>query len=360
MGRPVTHGAEAGRILRGPRLGAGSITDVPGVLLGHHQRTGRGWRTGTTVVLTPDGATAGVEVRGGGPGTRETDALRPGNLVSTIHAVCLSGGSAYGLSAADGVVAHLEALGLGHPVGEAPHQVVPVVPTAVIFDLARGGQFTNRPDADFGRAACRRASVKGQARGSVGAGAGAISGGLAGGVGSASAELDLGSGPVHVAALAVVNSHGSVIDPATALPRLHDGRLRRPDRDQRRAVADAIARLGRGATDPERGGLNTTLVVLATDARIDATEATRVASVAHDGLARSIHPVHSLFDGDTVFTLATRQIDLAGPSRPSALNLLATTAADCVALACSDAVLSAESHSGVPAYRDLAPGVAGG
>jgi len=141
-------------ILRGPQLGEGSITDVPGVLLGHHQRTGRGWRTGTTVVVAPDGATAGVDVRGGGPGTRETDALRPGNLVSTIYAICLSGGSAFGLSAADGVVAHLEELGLGHPVGDDPRHVVPVVPAAVIFDLGRGGRFANRPDAEFGRVAC--------------------------------------------------------------------------------------------------------------------------------------------------------------------------------------------------------------
>lgn len=356
----MNDGTGGHRILRGPQLGEGSITDVPGVLVGHHQRTGRGWRTGTTVVVAPDGATAGVDVRGGGPGTRETDALRPGNLVSTIHAICLSGGSAFGLSAADGVAAHLEELGLGHPVGEDPRHVVPVVPAAVIFDLGRGGQFANRPDAEFGRVASRRASRNGQPRGSIGAGAGAISGGLSGGIGSASAELDLGAGPVRVAALAVVNSHGSVIDPATALPRVHDGRLRRPDREQRRAVADAIARHGRGTIDPERGGLNTTLVVVATDARIDATEATRVAAVAHDGLARAIHPVHTLFDGDTVFALATGRVDLVGSSRPADLNLLSTIAADCVALACSDAVLAAEGHRDVPAYRDLMSGVTGG
>ena len=346
-----------GRVLQSPQLGIGSITDVPGVLLGHHQRTGRGWRSGTTVVLTRDGATAGVDVRGGGPGTRETDALRPGNLVSTIHGICLSGGSAFGLAAADGVVSHLESLGLGHSVGAELHHVVPVVPAAVIFDLGRGGQFANRPNAEFGRAACRRASAKGLPRGSIGAGTGAISGGLAGGIGSASAEVDLGSGSIRVAALAVVNSHGSVIDPSSALPRVHDKRLRRPTREERRRVIDAIEHLSRGPVDPEHGGLNTTLVVVTTDARIDATEATRVASVAQDGLARAIHPVHSLFDGDTVFALATRRADLGGASRAAALSLLATLAADCVALACTDAVLSATAHPRVPAYRDLAPGV---
>jgi len=337
-----------------PRLGAGSVTDVPGVLLGHHQRIGRGWRTGTTVVMSRSGFTAGVDVRGGGPGTRETDALRPGNLVSTIHAVCLTGGSAYGLSAADGVATRLEELGLGHPVGPDRAHVVPVVPAAVIFDLGRGGQFTNRPNAEFGSRATRRASTSGAARGSIGAGTGAITGGLAGGIGSASMTIGTGSDAVTVAALAVVNSHGSAIDDGTGLPRAHDGTLRALSATRRRAVLDAVQRSGRGPNDPDSSELNTTLAVVVTDAVVDGTEATRIATVAQDGLARAIRPVHSLFDGDTVFALSTGRVALSAEHRPVALNLLSAAAADCVALACADAVISATAHSGAPSYTELA------
>ncbi|TFH21182.1 MAG: peptidase S58 family protein, partial [Acidimicrobiales bacterium] len=161
----------------------GSITDVPGIRVGHHQRSGRGWQTGTTVVFAPDGATPGVSVRGGGPGTRETDALRPENLVEQIHAICLTGGSAYGLAAADGVVGWLEEQGLGFPVGSPldPVGVVPVVPAAVVFDLGRGGNFSNRPNADFGRRAVTNARRAQRSWGSVGAGTGAKAGGLQGG-----------------------------------------------------------------------------------------------------------------------------------------------------------------------------------
>ncbi|MEM1335748.1 MAG: P1 family peptidase, partial [Actinomycetota bacterium] len=218
----------------------GSITDVDGVGVGHHQRLGRGWQTGTTVVACGGGATPGCDVRGGGPGTRETDALRPENLVDRIHAVCLTGGSAFGLAAADGVMDELEGRGLGVPVGG--DVVVPVVPTAVVFDLGRGGDHRNRPDATFGRRAAA-AALGGRATmrwGAVGAGAGARSGAVQGGVGTASTtvrvEIPAGAAPVagvesdsapeHLAdgvtftvgALAVVNSHGSVIDPATVLP----------------------------------------------------------------------------------------------------------------------------------------------
>ena len=135
----------------------GSLTDVDGLLVGHHQRLGRGWQTGTTVVLCPDGGVAAVDVRGGGPGARETDALDPHNLVDRIHAICLSGGSAYGLATADGVMAELERRRLGVPVGPDSAQVVPVVPTAVIFDLGRGGDFGHRPGPDFGERALRNA-----------------------------------------------------------------------------------------------------------------------------------------------------------------------------------------------------------
>ena len=169
----------------------GSILDVPGIGVGHHQRIGTGWQTGTTVLIAQNGATPGVDVRGGGPGTRETDALRPENLIRTIHAITLTGGSAYGLAAADGVVELLEAAGLGFPIGDG---VVPVVPAAVIYDLARGGIFANRPDASFGARAARGAlsGRRTPSWGSVGAGTGACAGGLQGGVGTASALVNIG------------------------------------------------------------------------------------------------------------------------------------------------------------------------
>ena len=195
----------------------GSIVDVPGIGVGHHQRVGRGWQTGTTVVAAPGGATPGVNVRGGGPGTRETDALHPENLIQTIHAVTLTGGSAYGLAAADGVVEVLEEAGLGFPIAE---HVVPVVPGAVIFDLGRGGSFTNRPDRTFGYRAARRALARRPTPGwgAVGAGTGARAGGLQGGVGTASQPVRVGDFEYIVGALAVVNANGSAIDPVSGIP----------------------------------------------------------------------------------------------------------------------------------------------
>lgn len=336
----------------------GSITDVPGLLIGHHQRRGRGWRTGTTVVLAPDGAVAGVDVRGGGPGTRETDALAPGTLVERINAVCLSGGSAYGLAAADGVMTYLADLGLGVRVGEGAGEVVPVVPTAVIFDLGRGGRFESRPDATFGRRAAAAATRHGPARGAIGAGTGATAGGLQGGIGSASVRL----GDVVVAATVVVNSAGSVIDPDTGLPwDPHGLRLRRPTAGERRAVRVAI--------EPEPTPLNTTIGIVATSADLDVAEATKLADVGHDGIARAVRPAHSLFDGDTLFGLATGTTSLTAgsadtifgdaSSRAARLNDVFEAGARCVAAACIDAVLSATSHTGAPAgpptYRELVP-----
>ena len=197
----------------GPR---NDLTDVTGMRVGHHQRIGRGWRTGTTVVLPPPATIAAVEVRGGGPGTRETDALDPRNLIPHAHAVCLTGGSAYGLAAADGVMAWLEEHGVGFPVGPDPRQVVPIVPTAVLFDLGRGGTFGHRPGPAFGYAATARAAQGRQpaavVEGSVGAAAGAAAGPLAGGIGSASLLLEDGT---TVAALVAVNAAGRVDDPTT-------------------------------------------------------------------------------------------------------------------------------------------------
>lgn len=343
-------------------FGHGSLTDVPGVAVGHHQRRSAGWQTGTTVVFCPGGATAAVDVRGGGPGTRETDALAPTNLVDRIHAVCLSGGSAYGLATADGVMAELEAMGLGVKVGPDPFDVVPVVPTAVIFDLARGGRFGHRPDPEFGRRAVRRAMSRSgvgagrSGRGVIGAGTGAVAGGLQGGVGTASTRIHLGDEAVTVGALAVVNSAGSPIDPASGLPWVAVDGLRRPDRTERRRLHEVIAARGRLP-------LNTTIGVVATDGFLDRAQARRLAMAAHDGLARAIRPAHGLTDGDTIFALSTTPgtsptvTGRADTVAVGGLDRLCVAAAQVFERACVDAVLHAVTIGAAPAYRDLCPGV---
>ena len=336
-------------------MGLGHITDVPGILVGHYQRRGKGWRTGTTVVRIDGGAMASCDVRGGGPGTRETDLLDPTAMIDRVHAICLSGGSAYGLAAANGVMRWHEEQHAGFPVGPAPSEVVPIVPAAVIFDLGRGGVFTNRPEDDFGYRACAAARSGAVAMGAVGAGTGAIAGGLQGGVGTASTTLESG---IVVGALAVVNSAGQVIAPDTGLPRFHEGiRLRRPPASQRQALIDAT----RIPPTP----LNTTIGVVATTAALTKPECQRMAAVAHDGLARAVRPVHSLFDGDTIFCLSTAQHTIAADeqaglrrpnTRPSVVNALLAAAADCFALACTRAVIEARSAGGAASYVDLCPG----
>jgi len=362
----------------------GSITDVAGIHVGHHHRTGRGWQTGTTVVYAPDGATPGVSVRGGGPGTRETDAVHPENLVQEIHAICLTGGSAFGLNAADGVMAWLEARGRGFPVGREPDLagVVPVVPTAVIFDLGRGGVFANRPDAAFGEKAIRAARTAQGSWGAVGAGTGARAGGLQGGVGTASTTVRVPGVlvdpaadehvfiEVTVGALAVVNANGSPIDRATGLPWEASGfGLRRPTANDRRHL---LARLdGQAAAAPptvqatnaDSGSLNTTIGVVATSARLTKSEVSKLTSVAHDGLARAIRPAHSMFDGDTIFGIATGATDLGDrpaamrstPSRQAALNLVLSAGAAVFASACTHALITATTIGDAPSYRELCP-----
>ncbi|MEY4174879.1 MAG: hypothetical protein RI900_2044 [Actinomycetota bacterium] len=319
------------------------LTDVAGVAVGHAHRTGRGWRTGTTVVLLPDGACVGVDVRGGGPGTRETDLLSPVATLQTAHALCLTGGSAFGLAAADGVMAELESRDIGLRIATPPGGVVPLVPAAVIFDLGRGGVFANRPDATFGRRAARAARRTPFAVGAVGAGTGARSGGLQGGIGTASTVLDDGT---VVAALAVVNSAGSVIDPSSGLPwNPGSVRLRRPSANERSALSHHLS-----APAPS---LNTTIGVVATDATLTKAECAKFAAVAHDGLARAVRPVHSLFDGDTIFAVATQGRPLG--ERVPRLNAVLEAGARCFAAACTDAVVLAEATGGDPAYRDLCP-----
>lgn len=319
-----------------------AITDVAGLAVGHFTHAGRA--TGCTVVLCPQGAVAGVDVRGGSPGTRETDLLRPENIVDRVHAILLTGGSAYGLDAAGGVMRWLEQQGHGYAVGALR---VPIVPAAVIFDLWHGDA-SIRPDAAAGHAACVAASIAAPAQGSVGAGAGASVGKLygieramAGGVGGASLRV----AGVTVAALVVVNATGDVIDPA-------DGE---PIAGARKSAASLhLARthdaLLRGEV-PRRmlPGTATTIGVLATDARLDKAQCTKLASMAHDGLARTLWPAHSPYDGDTLFALATGSSGVA--ASPALLGALA---AEVTARAVLSAVRHAHGRSGLPAARDLA------
>ncbi|MDT0138138.1 P1 family peptidase [Acidovorax sp. PRC11] len=316
----------------------GSITLVPGIEVGHFTSPLR--PTGCTVVIARDGAVAGVDVRGAAPGTRETDLLEPTHLVDRIHAVMLAGGSAFGLDAAAGAVRWLEERGIGFDVGVAR---VPLVPAAVLFDL-HVGDARIRPDAAAGYAACEAAAAAASssaaplplAEGCVGAGAGAAVGklfGMAhamkGGIGSASVTVD----GVTVGALVACNAVGDVVDPETGRPvagaRTADGlRLR----DTRRAL------LAGDAPRTLLAGTNTTIGVVATDAVITKAQARRLAVCAHDGLARAINPVHTLSDGDTLFSLGTGR---AG--KPLGMMVLSTMAAEATARATLRAVLAARS-----------------
>ncbi|MFB8009637.1 P1 family peptidase [Nocardia sp. NPDC056000] len=341
-----------------------SITDVTGVLVGHEHRVdsnatlGTGAATGCTVLRVPGGATASVDVRGGGPGTRETDLLDPGNTVRQVNAVLLTGGSAYGLAAADGVMRWLEEHHEGIPMDPAdPSRVVPIVPGAVIFDLPVGA-WDIRPDADFGFLATDAAATD-FARGSVGAGAGARAGSIKGGVGTASVRFTDGpAAGITVGALIVANPVGSVFDPRTGLPwgAGTDG----PDHFGLRPVApDKLA--AANALPVKSTVLNTTIGVVATDAALDPSACRRLATTAHDGLARAIRPAHSPLDGDTLFALATGAVTPAPafplpPAFPADLLLLdelCTAAAVCVERAIVDAILSATSVAGIPSYAEL-------
>ena len=320
-----------------------ALTDVAGLRVGHATRTGDGWLTGTTVVLTPEhGAVAAVDVRGGGPGTKETDALDPRNLVQKVEAVVLTGGSAYGLDSASGVMAWLEERGRGVRVGPEPTHVVPVVPAACVFDLSRGGDFRARPDAAVGRAAVEAAAESEPGapvtEGCVGAGTGAAVGPIKGGVGTASMVLPSG---ITVGALVVANAAGSVVDPATGslYGELFQGLVEHPAPEVHKA---ARRRLAGSAVKHQHVTLNTTLAVVATDADLTKAQAQKLAGTAHDGIARAVRPVHLLNDGDTVFALATgaRPLD---PANPLALNEVLAAGADLVTRAIVRAVRAAES-----------------
>lgn len=344
-----------------------AITDVAGIRVGHHQRLdpdaapGSGWACGSTVVLAPPGTVGAVDCRGGAPGSRETDLLDPANSVRCVDAVLLSGGSAYGLAAADGVMAWLEEHDRGLALDGG---VVPIVPGAVIFDLPVGG-WACRPTAEFGYAAAQSAAGPGGstvATGSVGAGVGARAGVLKGGVGTAAVTVDLGTATVTVGALVVVNCVGSVVNPATGLPwqpELADELgLRPPPAEQVAAFA---------VLQPDFGALNTTIAVVATDAELSPAGCRRMAIAAQDGLARAIRPAHTPLDGDTVFALATGAVSVApaagtpaGLSPETALlTAVGAAAADCLARAVAAGVLAAEPVAGIPTYRGMLPGAFG-
>lgn len=344
------------------------ITDIAGVAVGHHGRLdddvvigtvtepGSGWATGTTVVVVPDGAVTAVDVRGGGPGTRETDLLDPVNTVLGAQAIVLSGGSAYGLSAADGVMAGLEDAGRGLPMDLLGH-VVPIVPAAVIFDLPVGG-WHRRPDAGFGAAALSAAAAD-FAIGTAGAGTGARAGALKGGVGTAS--LTVHDGPASgltVGVLVIANPVGAVIDPATGLPWGGD------DLDHHGLTAPAATEVAAHAELTAKGTvLNTTIGVVATDAALSVGGARRLAMSGHDGLARAIRPAHSPMDGDTLFAVATGEKtadpEKAVPMPPGmdadapVVAALCEAAATVTRRAVVSAVLAATAVGTVPAYRDV-------
>ena len=295
-----------------------TLTAIDGIKVGH--ATDATARTGCTVILCPAGATAGVDVRGAAPGTRETEALRLGRLVQKAHAVLLTGGSAFGLDAAGGVVQYLEEQNVGFPAGPVR---VPIVPAAVIFDLAVGDAKV-RPDREMGYQACLNATDEPVAMGAVGAGTGATVGkapgvtSSPGGVGSACKYLDSG---LIVAAIVVVNALGNVVHPGTGeivAGGKEDGSF--VDITERLLDANIVQ------------GTNTTIGVVATNAALTPAEVNRVAEMAHDGMARAIRPSHTMFDGDTLFTLAT------GAHTGSSVNTIGILAAEVVAEAIVNAV----------------------
>jgi L-aminopeptidase/D-esterase-like protein len=323
-------------------LSPGSLTDIAGLAVGHFTDARR--PTGCTVVLCPQGAVCGVDVRGGAPGTRETDLLKSGNVVQQVHAVLLTGGSAFGLDAAGGVMRWLDEHGHGLQVGPAR---VPIVPAAVLFDLWLGDARI-RPDAAAGYAACTAASHEAPAQGSVGAGAGASVGKLfgieramKGGIGSASVRV----GAVTVAALVAVNAIGDVI---AADGNVIAGARREDGQGLLRSTAALLVGAG-----PARlmAGMATTIGVVATDAVLTKPQANKLASLAHHGLSRAVDPL-TMNDGDTLFALAT-----GGSGLTPDLTVLGVMAAEATARAVRNAVWAATGlvQPALPAARDLAP-----
>ncbi len=332
-----------------PEEDAGSITDVPGIEVGSAEDQQA--LTGCTVVLARKGAVGGVEVRGSAPGTRETDLLKPTNLVEKVHAVVLAGGSAFGLDAASGVMRYLEERKIGFNTGIAK---VPIVPAAILFDLGLGDKSV-RPDAEMGYRACAAASSQRPTEGNAGAGAGASVGKLYGpalamktGLGTASMR----AAGIVVGALAVVNAFGDVVDPAdgSIVAGLRSGKVGPLQVGGDQGFADTLEMMKRL---PGRSVLgiatraNTVIGVVATDAKLTKAEATKVAEMAQDGVARAIRPAHTMIDGDTIFALSTG-------NRAANVTLVGALAAEMIAKAIVRGALLARSAGGLPGGGDSA------
>ena len=315
-----------------------AVTDVPGIKVGHY--TDKEAATGCTVILCEEGAVAGVDVRGAAPGTRETDSLHPMSLVGRAHAILLSGGSAFGLDAAGGVMRYLEERGYGLDTGVVK---VPIVPAAILFDL-RLGSAKVRPGPDDGYKACLVASNGPVAEGCVGAGTGATVGKVLGpdrmtksGLGTASQRL----GSITIGAIVAVNAFGDVVDQDR-------GKIIAGPRDiEKGGFLNTIEIMKKSKESPSSLPTNTTIGVVATDASLDKEQVNKIAQLAHDGLARTIRPAHTMVDGDAMFALAT------GKEGPGDVTILGAIAAEVVAAAIVMAVTQAEGLAGIPAAKDV-------
>ncbi|MCC7117245.1 MAG: P1 family peptidase [Anaerolineales bacterium] len=322
-----------------------SITDVPGVAVGHAQNAEA--LTGCTVILCRKGAVAGVDVRGGAPGTRETDLLNPINLVSKVHAVMLAGGSAFGLDAASGVMRYLDEKKIGFNTGVTR---VPIVPAAILYDLEVGSSAI-RPDAEMGYQACLQASSLPVLEGNVGAGTGASVGKILGGKqamksGVGSASIHIGNG-VIVGALAAVNAFGDVVDPNTGeiIAGVRSAKLGPFKIGGEKQFANTLelmkSPIGRGVLNLAGGGRNTSLGVVAVNAALTKTQMAKVAQMAQNGFARTLRPAHTMLDGDTVFALATG-------GRKADVSIVGAFAAEALALATLRAVRMSAAAGGLP------------
>jgi L-aminopeptidase/D-esterase-like protein len=323
-----------------------SLTDVAGLIVGHF--TDLKAASGVTAVICKEGAVAGVDVRGSAPGTRETDLLAPSNLVEKIQAIVLSGGSVFGLAASDGVVRWLSKRGIGYPLDDI--HVAPIVPSAVLFDLGRGAAYMPPVDAAWGWAACDAANDGPVPMGCVGAGTGAVCGSIKGGLGAASWITDYG---ITVAAMVAVNALGSIVDPETG--QLWESRL-----EIGREFGDQGKRKVRVPPAVEQAPVkNTTIGVVATDAILTRSQARKLAQMAQDGLARAIRPSHTMFDGDTIFCVATGKRKL--PETPGifagaqaqAISDMGHAASNCVSRAIVRGILAATTLKPFAAFRDL-------
>ena len=320
---------------------AGAITDVGHIRVGHF--TDKRRPTGCTVLLFEDGVVAGVDVRGAAPGTRETDLLNPVNSVQKIHAIVLSGGSAFGLDAASGVMRFLEEKKIGFPVGPA---IVPVVPAAILFDLQLGDPHIH-PDAQAGYQACQKAMASAPGEGCVGAGAGATVGKLFGGqfamkAGLGTASVRVGKTGLIVGAIVAVNAVGDVFDRKTGAI------LAGARSEDNKSFRNTMAEIMNGHFVEAKEGTNTVIGVVATNATLTKSQVTKVAQMAHDGFARTINPTHTPYDGDTIFAAATGILAL-----PVHVTAVGAIAAEVMAEAVNQAVRTATSLPGLPAFRDF-------